>query len=235
MTEIEEEQKLFADFKRKLNEQSAIAQVAKLEYKLTTVKTDKSSLKREVKQADDLKLGGVCVLPCYVKACESFLGGDPQTSLIGCAGYPYGADTLPVKITAVKRAVKDGVDEVELSAPVNLIKDGNFAAVKKEFKKLKSAAKIRNLRIAFDNKYLTTEEIVKACHIACSAGITAISVPYDTELLQKVKNAVKDKLTVKADNVTSLADLQTAVDLGATVIGSPCAIDLAELILKTTE
>ena len=58
---------------------------------------------------------------------------------------------------------------------------------------------------------------------------------FDAEIVSRIKAAVKDKCTVKADNVNTLTEMQTAVDMGAGVIGSKNAVDLARLILKSVE
>ena len=48
-----------------------------------------------------------------------------------------------------------------------------------------------------------------------------------------MKSAVKDRCTIKADGVSNLTEMQSAVDMGAGIIGSKNALDLAELILGT--
>lgn len=246
MTEYEqmdEEEKLrFAEFKRKINCEAAHAQVAKIEYTLTEASADKAFLRRACQDATLLGLGAVCVLPNSVKPCVSFLGPDPQVSLIACISYPHGGDCTKIKVAAVKQAIKDGIDECEVTAPLACIKDGNWNLVKREFKKLKSASKGRGIRINLESGLLTEQELLKVCNIACSVGITALRThsgfygdEFNAETVSRVKTAVKDKCTVKADGVNTIYDMQTAVDMGAGVIGSKNAVDLARLILKSAE
>ena len=71
------------------------------------------------------------------------LGKDPQTSLIACISSPHGGDTTEIKVKAIKDAVKNGVDEVEVTAPIAYVKDANWGYVKRELKKLKGAYKHR--------------------------------------------------------------------------------------------
>ena len=123
MDELEKQQ--FNDFKRKMNQQAAEAQVKKLEYNLTDASQDRAFLRRACQDANILKLGAVCVLPALVKPCFAFLGPDPKVSLIACISYPHGGDSVKTKVAAVKNAIKDGVDEVEVTAPVAYIKDAN--------------------------------------------------------------------------------------------------------------
>ena len=137
------EKLLFTQFRRKINLDASRAQVKKLEYNLCDPSAGLNVLKSACADGSSLELGGVCVLPAFVKQCSAILGA-PATRkcrLIACIGYPHGGDTTAIKVKAVKRAVKDGADEVEVTVPVAHIRDGNFSYVKREIKKLKSAAK----------------------------------------------------------------------------------------------
>ena len=139
MDETEKQQ--FSEFKRKLNLQAAQSQVTKIEYNLTDATVEKATLRRACQDANALKLGALCVLPGLIKTCVSFLGPKPQPMLIACISFPHGGDSTKTKVTAVKNAFKDGADEAEVTAPISFIKDANWSYVKREFKKLKKAAK----------------------------------------------------------------------------------------------
>lgn len=237
-----EEKQKFAEFKKKINREAALAQVNKLEYNLTDAAIDKGALRRACQDANSLGIGGVCVFPCFVKACVSFLGADPKTALIACISYPHGADTTQIKAAAVKRAVKDGVDEVEVTAPIAYVKDGNWSYVRREFKKLKSAAKNRTVRINIESRYLTKNEISRLSNLAADCGITSLRTcsgeyggGFDPDVVSQIKSSVKDKCTVKVDGVTTATEMNIAVDMGAGIIGSKNAADLARLIIKSAE
>ena len=230
------------DFKREFNIQATQAQISKFEYNLVDATIDKGTLRRACQDANSLKLGAVCVLPCFVKSCVNFLGSDPQTSLIACISYPHGGDTTEIKVAAVKRAVKEGVDEVEVTAPLAFVKDGSWAYVKREFKKLKGAVKRCGLRINIESDLLTPAEIAKICTVASDCGITSLCVSsgvkragINGETISRMRSAVKDKCTIKTSGVSSLTEMNTAVSMGAGILGSKNAADLARLILKTIE
>ncbi len=246
MTEYSEmndtERQQFEEFKRKINKEAAAAQAGKLEYDLIGSSVDKAVLRRACQDAETLGLGAVCVLPCQVKNCVSFLGSDPKASVIACISYPHGGDTTKMKVAAVKQAVKDGVDEAEVTAPVSVVKEGNWSYIKKEFKKLKSAAKNRNVRINLECSYLTEHEIIKLATLAADSGITSLRVSsggissgFKPETVAKVKSAVRDKCTIKADGISSVTEMQEAVDMGAGIIGCKNASDLARLIYQAAE
>lgn len=238
----ETEKRQFTEFKRKINLQAAQSQVRKIEYNLTDAAVEKGTLRRACQDANILKLGAVCVLPGLVKACVNFLGTDPQSSVVACVSYPHGGDSTKTKVAAVKNAFKDGADEAEVTAPLAFVKDGNWSYVRREFKKVKKAAKKHSVRINVESAFLTPQEVTKICTLAADCGITSLRSSndircggFDAETVARMHSAVKDKCTVKADGITNVSDMNAAVDMGAGVIGSKNATDLARLILQTAE
>ena len=61
------EKQLFSQFRRKINAEAARAQIKKLEYNLAEVTAGAGVLKGACADASALSLGGLCVLPCFVK------------------------------------------------------------------------------------------------------------------------------------------------------------------------
>lgn len=241
VTMNDEELKQYNEYKRKLNLQTAEAQVSKLEYNLTDATTSKAILKKACQDANSLMLGAVCVLPNAARLCACYLGADPQTSLIACISYPHGGDVTKIKVKAVKEAIKDGVDEVEVTAPISSIKEGDWGYVKREFKALKKATKKSALRINIECNLLTPVELTKVCTVAADCGITSIRTSsgaygqVGVDAITAIKNVVKDRCTIKADGATTIGDVETALGMGAGIVGSKNAVDLARLILSAAE
>lgn len=231
------EKLLYREFRKKINSEAARAQVKKLEYDLADEKAGLNYLKTACADANSLGLGGVCVLPCFAKQCSAYLGTERKTSLIAVISSPRGGDATEIKVKAVKRAIKDGADEAEVAAPIAHVRDGNFAYVKREFKKLRSAAKRKSLRVGLECAYLTREEITRACTLAADCGVNSVSLSGGNcaEWLSDVKSAVKDRCTVKAEGVATVLEMSSSIDLGATVIGSKNAADVARAILTAAE
>lgn len=237
------EQTLYEDFKRRINLQAAYAQIKKIEYNLSDITTGLSTLRTACTDATTLQLGGVCVAPSFVKACSIFLGFGAQrkSSLIACISYPNGGDTTDIKVKAVKQAIKDGADEVEVTAPIAQIRDGNFQYVKRELKKLRRATKNRSLRISAECSLLSKHDIMRLCIIAAECrvnSVKAVSGGYgdeESKTIAEIRSAVKDKCTIKAEGVSSVTELSAAVDMGAGVVGSKNAPAVARYILAAAK
>lgn len=236
------EKLLYSQFRRKINAEAARSQIKKLEYDLATVKAGLNYLKTACADANSLELGAVCVLPCFVKNCSTYLGAQKKCGLVACISSPHGGDATTIKVKAVKRALNDGADEVEVTAPVAHIRDGNFSYVKKEFKKLRKATRNKSLRIDLECNLLSHEQIVRACSIAADCGVNSVktsSSAYsggnEIERISEIKSAVKDRCTIKAEGVATVLEMSSAIDMGASVIGSKNAADVARAILTAAD
>lgn len=230
----EEEQ--FKEFRRMKRLEEAAANVAKLECDCLSTNVDKTSLRELCRAANTIKLGAIVVRPAVVKACVAFLGKDPQVSLIAAISSPDGGELTEVKVLAVKRAIKDGVDETEVYAPTFFIKEGNFAYLKKECKKLAKASRTRALRIVLDCAALREQEVLKAAATIADTGVNCIRLSgADGDLLSKVKTAVKGKCLLKCDGADNLSSFVNLTVMGADCVSAKSACELANLILKQAE
>lgn len=238
----ENEKILYMQFKKKINTEAAKAQIKKLEYNLADVTCGLTALRAACTDGKALELGGICVLPSFVRQCATYLGPERKCQIIACISYPHGGDSTDIKVKSVKRAIKDGADEVEVTIPVAHIREGNFSYLKRELKKLRSATKKRALRIDAECPLLTKEEIIRVCKVAADCGVNSVKTSSgvygrgnELEMVSHVKNAVKDKCTVKADGIATMLEMSSALDMGASVIGSKNAADVARTILSATD
>lgn len=238
----ENEKILYMQFRKKINTEAAKAQIKKLEYNLADVTCGISSLKSACADGKALELGGICVLPSFVRQCATYLGPERKCQIIACISYPHGGDSTDIKVKSVKRAIKDGADEVEVTIPVAQVREGNFSYLKRELKKLRSASKKRALRIDAECPLLTKEEVARVCKVATDCGVNSVKTSSgaygrgnELEMVSSVKSAVKDRCTVKADGVATMLEMSSALDMGASVIGSKNAVSIARTILSATE
>jgi deoxyribose-phosphate aldolase len=233
----EQDAKDFAEFKRIKRREEAHAMVTNIDCDCLSVYTAASTLKQFCVDANRMELGAIVVYPLAVKACVDYLGKDPKCSLIAAVSYPHGGDTLKVKIAAVKQAIKDGVDEVEVSAPISAIKDGNYSYYKKEVKKLKKAVRSIPLRVVLDCDVLSEQELIKAASIAaeCNVNLIRLSKLKDIKLLSTIKSSLKTKCLLKVDGVDSYNSFKQAYIMGANVVGCDRALEIAAQILADAE
>ncbi len=237
----EEELKQFNLFKQQKKLEEAKSTAQKLELDMLSAVQDKSGMRFSLQEAVRLGIGAVCVSPYFVRFCSSVLGQDTCVSVIACISYPNGGDTTDIKQKAVKRAIKDGADEVEVSAPLSYVKDGNWGYVKREFKKVRKAAKKRAARITVEAPLFTEAEIKKCCQVAAEAGIVCLRTAGGEfgvggeENLKLMQSVSKDKFTVKASGVADMIQFYSALNCGAVKVSSRNALQIAALVLSEAE
>lgn len=231
------EKLLYSQFRRKISSEAARAQIKKLEYDLADVKAGVSYLKTACADASALGLGAVCVFPNFVRRCSSLLGTKRKCSLVACISSPNGGDVTKIKVKAVKQAIKDGADEVEVSAPLAHVRDGNYVYIKKEIRKIRAASKHKSFRLRLNCANLTREEIVRLCVVAADCGVNAVSLSglNCVEYIADAKTAVKNKCIIKSEGAATVLEMSSAVDLGASTIGSNNAADVARAIITAAE
>ncbi|MCD8041298.1 MAG: hypothetical protein LUF82_07265 [Clostridia bacterium] len=235
------EKQEFDEFKRQKRVTEARGIIRKIELNLTQPQAERSALRRVVRDGEKLGIGGICVQPYLVKPCKEYLGTGSPVSIVACISHG-GADVTDIKVKQLKRAIKDGADIVEITAPIPAVKESSWGYVKREFKKLKKAAKKVALRINLEAPLLTSQELTKLCVLLCECGIPCVRTASDAygsgadeEDIKIIKNALKDKAAIKADGVDSAGRMATLTDLGASIAGSSAALTLAAGILAEAE
>ncbi|MDE6850722.1 MAG: hypothetical protein K2J54_05280 [Clostridia bacterium] len=230
------EDEQYQEFKRIKRLDEAKASILKIECDCLSPYVEKTQLKDTCKTANSLEIGAVVVFPNYVKACVGYLGKDPKVSLVAAVSFPYGEETTEIKAAAVKRAVKDGVDEVEVCAPTAFLRDGNLAYFKKECKKIKKAAKTCAVRVILDCAILSDKELIKAACVAADSGINCLRLNNaNGETVSNVKAAVKGKCLLKAEKADGATAFATLCTMGADTVSCARALDLAQYILKQAQ
>ena len=231
-----EELAQFEQFKKiKLIEQTR-ARIAKVECDCLSPTVGRAELKTLCREAERLGLGGIVVLPAFVKACVAYLGNDPSCSLVAPVSFPHGGDTTESKVAATKRAVKDGVDEAEVYAPFAAIKEGNMAYVRREFKKLVKAARPRALRIVLDCNYLDEREVVRACNCAADCGVNVVRIinAGGLSVITSAKSVLRDRCLLKGDGCT-LAEMEELEALGVAIINCNNAVEVCSRLLNAAQ
>ena len=199
-----QERQEFDEFRRQKRVAEARAIISRIELSFTGPSADRATLRRLLKDGEKAGLGGVCVTPYLVKPCSDFLGTASAVSVAAAVSVWGGSDTTDIKVRQVRRAIRDGADAVEVTAPLSAVKEGSWGYVKREFKKLKSAAKRGTLRINLEAPLLTSQELTKLCALAVECGITCLRTAGDAfgsgadeEDLKLIKSAVKDKALIR--------------------------------------
>src|SRR4051812_2960766 len=129
--------------------------------------TDIDKLVEEAKQYNFL---GICVPPFWVKRAKREIGKE-KIILVSVAGFPLGYNMTETKLDEIKRAIDNGVDEVDVVWNVTSFKT-NLPWTKIEVAKCSKLTHDHGklLKVIIETAYLSDEEIKRACKLCADAG-----------------------------------------------------------------
>ena len=184
----------------------------------------------EIKQIcdDAMKYGtaSVCIPPCYVKQAAEYMGD--KMTVCTVIGFPNENCTTATKVFETKDAIADGAKEIDMVINVGQLKAKNYDYVLNEIKEIKAACGDKILKVIIETCLLTDEEKIKMCEIVTESGAdfiktstgfsTAGATFDDVELF--AKHVGKDVKIKAAGGISSLADAEKFMELGAERLGT---------------
>lgn len=189
-------------------------------------------IKKLCDEAIEYKTASVCIPACYIKRIHNTYGD--RINICTVVGFPLGYNTTASKLEEVRKAVADGVNEVDMVINITDVKNGDFKAVEDEIRALKEAAGSRILKVIIETCYLTEEEKIKLCHAVTEAGADYIktSTGFGTagatldDILLFKKYIGPDVKMKAAGGVRSVEDMEAFLKAGCDRIGTSSAISL---------
>lgn len=176
----------------------------------------------------------VCIPPSYVKQVKEYVG--ERIAVCTVIGFPNGYQTTAVKEFETKDAIASGADEIDMVINLGWLKDERYDLVEQEIRTLKAACGDRILKVIIETCLLTDEEKIKMCEVVTNAGADFIKTSTgfskagatfeDIALFAKhIGPNVKMKA---AGGISSLADAEKFLELGASRLGTSRIIKLAK-------
>ena len=183
----------------------------------------------------------VCIPASYVKQAREYVDG--KLPICTVIGFPNGYDTTAAKCFMASDAVDNGADEVDMVINIGWAKDGKFDAVRDEITAVKKACKGNLLKVIIETCLLTDAEKIVLCKAVSDSGADYIKTStgfskagatfHDVELFAAhVAPHVKIKA---AGGISSIADAEEFIRLGASRLGTSRIVKLAKAMEKNEE
>ena len=180
----------------------------------------------------------VCIPASYVKQAREYVDG--KLPICTVIGFPNGYDTTAAKCFMASDAVDNGADEVDMVINIGWAKDGKFDAVRDEITAVKKACKGKLLKVIIETCLLTDAEKIALCKAVSDSGADYIKTStgfskagatfHDVELFAAhVAPHVKIKA---AGGISSIADAEEFIHLGASRLGTSRIVKLAKAMEK---
>ena len=92
-----------------------------------------ADLKAHAEKCKQMGVYSMCVKPCDIKAAAELLkGSDVKVSCV--LSFPHGADTTEVKAFQARKAIEDGVDEIDMVMNIGKFRSGDYTYVLNDIK-----------------------------------------------------------------------------------------------------
>ena len=180
----------------------------------------------------------VCIPAYFVKQAKEYVGG--KLPICTVIGFPNGYATTASKCFMASDAVDNGADEVDMVINIGWAKEGRFDAVRDEIAAVKKACKGRLLKVIIETCLLTDEEKIALCkavsdsgadYIKTSTGFSTGGATFHDVALFAAHVAPHVKIKA-AGGISSLADAEEFIRLGASRLGTSRIVKLAKAMEK---
>lgn len=180
------------------------------------------------------RTASVCIPASYVRQAKEYVGD--RLPICTVIGFPNGYDTTAAKCFMATDAVENGADEIDMVINLGWVKDGKYDAVQAEIAAVKAACHGKLLKVIIETCLLTDAEKIEMCrvvtdsgadYIKTSTGFSTAGATFDDVALfaKYVGPHVKIKA---AGGISSLADAEKFIGLGASRLGTSRIVKLAK-------
>jgi deoxyribose-phosphate aldolase len=189
------------------------------------------------KIADTYQVASVCVRPGDVKLAKEILKNS-KVIVTTVIGFPHGSTTTNTKLEEAKEAIENGAAELDMVLHIGKLKSGKFDYVKTDIETVTNYAHSKKVKIKviFENCFLGTEEIIKACEICNEVGVDWVktSTGYGTggaedKDLKLMREYCNPEIQIKAAG--GIRTLERAIEvklLGCTRFGATATVGILE-------
>ena len=124
-----------------------------------------------IRVALEYDVASVCLVPSYLKRCAELLAGsDVKASTT--IGFPHGGQTTAAKAAEARLALEDGAVELDMVVNVHRTLSGDWDYVQDDIGAVldETQARIAQLKVIFENCYLTDTQKIRLCEICGELG-----------------------------------------------------------------
>ncbi len=176
-----------------------------------------ADLKAHAEKCKQMGVYSMCVKPCDIKAAAELLkGSDVKVSCV--LSFPHGADTTEVKAFQARKAIEDGVDEIDMVMNIGKFRSGDYTYVLNDIKAVVEVAHQHGVpvKVIQESYYLSLEQVAKACELSYQAGADFVKTSTGfaagsatPEIVQVMVDTIGGKMKIKPAG--GIRDWKTAV------------------------
>lgn len=204
----------------------------------TILKPDCSlqDVRRLCEEALKYQFAAVCIPPFYVRDAKRILGEGAKVRVATVVGFPMGYVAIASKSEEIKRAIDEGVDDIDAVVNIAAIKSQNWNHVHHDIDSIARAIHMRGKtsKLIIECGMLTEPEIQQVYALAKDAGIHYLKTgtgfhgfPATVEMVQALKSLVGNNLKIKAAGGIRTREIAEAlIKAGADRLGTSASLTL---------
>lgn len=193
-----------------------------------------SDIKATLDDAITYETASACIPPSYVKKAAEYVAG--RTAICTVIGFPNGYSTTATKVFECQDAIANGADEIDMVINLTDVKNGDFAAVEDDIRRIKTACQEHILKVIVETCALTEEELIELCQVVTRAGADFIKTSTGfakagatVRSIELMAKHVGPEVRIKAaGGISSIEDAEQFIALGASRLGTSRIVKLVK-------
>ena len=197
-----------------------------------------TDIKKLCDEAKTYGFASVCVPPYYVKEASKQLENN-LTRVTTVIGFPMGYSTTPAKVEEVKRAIVEGVDELDVVVNICAIKQNNWSYVRNDIDSMTRAAHLRGkiVKIILEVGLLTKTELERVCEMCNEIEVDYVKTstgyhakPVAAEDIKYLKSMINPRIKIKASGgIKTQKHAKDLLEAGANRLGASASLEIVKL------
>jgi deoxyribose-phosphate aldolase len=206
-----------------------------LEHTILKPDTSFPDVKQLINEAEEYGMLGICIPPYYVKEARRIIK-DKGIKLVTVIGFPLGYSSTASKVEECKRAIDEGVDEVDMVLNISAFKDKNYYFLQNDIQSVCVISHIYNIKVKLiiESGLMQNEELVKLCELGTTIGVdfiktsTGVQVPGATvETVKFLRENLPKRIKIKASGgIKTLDQAIKLIEAGAERIGTSSGVSI---------
>ena len=180
----------------------------------------------------------VCVPPYYVRKCKKNLEGS-SVKICTVIGFPYGYSYTPAKVEEARRAMDEGVNEIDMVINLLALQNGDINYLRNELTSVCTMVQLKGgiLKVILETGLLTVEQIETGCKLCADLNVdyvktsTGVNGPgANVETIRLLRTLLPKGIRIKASGgIKTREAAETLIAAGADRIGSSASVAIVTI------
>lgn len=194
-----------------------------------------TDIQRLCAEAVQYRFAAVCVPPYYVlTAAEALRNSAVKVATV--IGFPMGNSSTESKVSAIKKAIADGADEIDMVQNLSALKNKDWAYISGETAACLQPLRLHNrlLKVIVETALITDEELIRCCELYAQRKVDFVktSTGFAAEgatlkAVQLMRKHLPETIFIKASGGIRTFDFtKELIEAGSTRIGTSAGVSM---------